>query len=163
MTYQAYIRRLVNKSWRGLPGTLNEPPYQAATAPVRPPVPRESEPTLCTGPWSSDVLVALGGSNADLERFVSKVCLGDPLHYWLWVGCTQTCGYGRMRVGGRSRLAHRLSYHMATRQDPGKLCVCHACDVPGCVNPAHLWLGTHADNMRDIAVKGRHYTRTRAR
>ena len=93
------------------------------------------------------------------ERFWTKVDKTD--------GCwdfTDLCnGYGRMRMGGRKGkhyLAHRLSYiihHPLTidLMEHPDICVCHRCDNPKCVNPAHLFLGTHTDNMRDKETKGR--------
>ncbi len=71
-----------------------------------------------------------------------------------WAGCTDRGGYGR--VGKRQEPAHRIAYKL-TKGEPGELLVCHACDNRRCVNPDHLWLGTHDDNMRDMVEKGRHF------
>lgn len=75
---------------------------------------------------------------------------------WLWTAATVGKGYGYFGVGGGNALAHRVSYEIAfgvgTTQ---KLLVCHTCDTPNCVNPKHLFLGTHADNVKDMWNKGR--------
>jgi hypothetical protein len=70
-------------------------------------------------------------------------------------------GYGMFNAGrflnGKqdTRYAHRLAYQLTTGDIPSHLEVMHSCDVPRCVNPAHLSLGTHGDNIRDAAAKGR--------
>jgi len=75
---------------------------------------------------------------------------------WLWIGdVTNRWGYGRFGPGRKVRLAHRVSYIAFNGQIPTGLRVLHTCDVPRCVNPAHLFLGTDTDNMRDMASKGR--------
>lgn len=78
---------------------------------------------------------------------------------WLWGKSVNKKGYGQI---SRSRkegpaLAHCVSWQLAKGEIPQGLCVLHRCDVPCCVNPDHLWLGTKADNNRDMAGKGRHY------
>ena len=75
---------------------------------------------------------------------------------WLWRGALSRKGYGSFRadaIGGRQ--SHRVAWELTHGPIPDGLFVLHRCDTPRCVNPAHLWLGTAADNSRDMALKGR--------
>ena len=74
---------------------------------------------------------------------------------WIWMGWTVPQGYGITLVDGVQTKAHRLSWQIANGSAPGSLFVCHRCDVPECINPEHLFLGTDGDNTRDAASKGR--------
>lgn len=73
----------------------------------------------------------------------------------LFTGPLNSGGYGNASIGGHTVSAHRLAYALAYGCDPGQYHVLHRCDVPACVNPDHLFLGTHQDNMRDRGNKGR--------
>lgn len=74
---------------------------------------------------------------------------------WLWTGRLTDKGYGVISLKGKDHLTHRLSYMLHFGPIPDGLLVCHACDIPNCVNPDHLFLGTVTDNNRDCAAKGR--------
>ena len=86
------------------------------------------------------------------ERFWSKVNKTEGC--WLWTG-GKNYGYGQFWDGRKPQQAHRISWGIHCGPIPDGLWVLHRCDVPSCVNPAHLFLGTHTDNMRDAATKGR--------
>ncbi len=94
-------------------------------------------------------------SDADRNRFWSKVVKCVETGCWLWTGCKDDKGYGLFKLAGRMWKAQRVAW-MLGADDPGPLMVLHHCDTPACVNyEAHLFLGTHSDNMKDCAKKGR--------
>lgn len=76
---------------------------------------------------------------------------------WVWTA-NRARGYGRVKVRRLSVSAHRLAWVLAFGPIPDGLLVLHRCDNPPCVNPDHLWLGTHGDNQRDKWAKGRGLT-----
>ncbi len=79
----------------------------------------------------------------------------DPQACWEWTGARTACGYGILRWQGRVTYAHRLAYHYTRGPIPPGLVVRHNCDNPACCRPSHLRLGRHADNMHDMAQRGR--------
>lgn len=89
----------------------------------------------------------------DYDRFIAKV-LVQPTGCWEWIGFSYR-GYGIFWDGKKRSSAHRWSYQYHKGLLHPKLNVCHSCDNSICVNPDHLWQGTHQDNMIDRDIKGR--------
>jgi hypothetical protein len=92
------------------------------------------------------------------EKYADKIVEVSESGCWIWTGATQAHnGYGRAYMpGAGDGMAHRFAYTAVNpQQDISGAVIMHRCDVPSCVNPAHLRLGTQAENMRDMDIKGR--------
>ena len=88
-------------------------------------------------------------------RFWSKVQRAGPDECWLWQGGCSDGGYGQFDRDGRKIGAHRVAYEAIHGAIPRGSVVRHKCDNPRCVNPRHLLVGTHQDNMDDRTARGR--------
>ncbi|SDH10421.1 HNH endonuclease [Paraburkholderia phenazinium] len=80
---------------------------------------------------------------------------------WIWMGAVNAQGYGFMKANGRQGFAHRWSFEAHNGEIPKGMVICHRCDVPACVNPNHLFLGTYLDNAKDCVKKNRQPALTR--
>ena len=97
------------------------------------------------------------GEKTEQERFEEKVNHGEATECWPWKGCLRAYGYGHFRLSHSEKLigAHVYAYRLAYGEAPTGLHILHKCDNRACCNPAHLYAGTHADNMRDMAERNR--------
>jgi hypothetical protein len=98
----------------------------------------------------------IGKESRNEEWILSRSWVSDN-GCWLWIlGLSGNNKYGSATaLSGKMVPAHRLSWEIFKGQIPIGMEVCHKCDIPPCVNPDHLFLGTHLDNMRDMVLKGR--------
>ena len=94
-------------------------------------------------------------STGAVVRFHDKYRVDHITGCWLWLAAKLSGGYGVLKDGDYRWMTHRLSWIIHNGSIPQGMCVLHHCDVPSCVNPAHLFLGTKADNVADMDQKGR--------
>ena len=87
------------------------------------------------------------------QRFLERV--GDKSDCWVWTGGVNTGGYGMFWTGNRNTLSHRYAYEKYVGKIPKGMLACHRCDNRRCVNPKHIFIGTHQDNTIDAFQKGR--------
>ena len=90
------------------------------------------------------------GRKPTKEQILERIFPITESGCWIWMGVVSS-KYPRFN----NHLAHRMSYEVFKGSIPEGLCVCHRCDIPLCVNPDHLFLGTVRDNTYDMIVKGR--------
>lgn len=94
------------------------------------------------------------------QRLLARISKNDSTGCWEFTGCLDSKGYGLLTINNISHKAHRISYQEFVGEIPNCLFVLHKCDNRKCVNPEHLFVGTHIENMQDMVNKGRSQRRS---
>ena len=94
-------------------------------------------------------------NNKSLQQKLLKNIIKSENDCWIWNKSKDKDGYGAIMYKSIRYKAHRASYIAFIGSIPNNMCVCHACDNPSCINPNHLFIGTHKDNLQDMSKKGR--------
>lgn len=90
----------------------------------------------------------------NIEQLLNNIVQYNDCH--IWKGAVGNNGYGRVYFENKTQQTHRVVFkHFNPTIDITGLCICHTCDTPTCINPAHLWIGTHKQNQQDAKNKGR--------
>lgn len=95
------------------------------------------------------------GRKSNTPDSIKERIIIDDEGCWIWQGYKDRDGYGRMRLEGKERFTHRISYEAWVAPLEKDKVIMHLCDKPACCNPEHLKQGTQAENNRDCADKGR--------
>lgn len=106
--------------------------------------------------WSAERRAKMEAHNGGLaDKMALNIEYDTNGGCWLWSGYLGSHGRPSVSVNGKQQLAYRAVYEALVGPIQSGLLCCHRCDVPTCVNPSHIFLGTHLDNMRDAQSKGR--------